>query len=188
MKTLLALIAAIAAFILAPAAQAQLVLAANHSIQIDLKAPADDSTTVSGTYTISAQGTLRLPYLNVEIRAAGITHTELARRIEVAYRQAEIYTNPAILVQQKDKPSIIDNVVNVSGEVGSKGREVPLRDGMRLLAAISAAGGFTEFSDPRRVRLIRGNRETEYDMRRINPDGSNNPVLQPNDLIIVPTD
>jgi protein involved in polysaccharide export with SLBB domain len=189
MKSLLTLLIAMAAMLFGQSANAQAtVLAVNHNVIIELKAPAVDAQTVSGPYQISAQGTIRLPHLNAEIRAAGLTHTELGRRIEAAYKAAEIYTNPAVNVRARDTEGKIDSVVNVGGAVRSGGREVPLREGMRLFAAITAAGGFDEFADVKNVRIIRGTRSMTFNLRKIENDGSNNPVLEANDQIIVPQD
>jgi hypothetical protein len=59
---------------------------------------------------------------------------------------------------------------------------------MRLYAAIMAAGGFTEFADVRRVKIIRGTRSIVIDMRKLDPAGSNNPILLDGDTIHVPAD
>ncbi len=75
-------------------------------------------------------------------------------------------------------------MVTVSGEVRLPS-EIPLRQGMQLFGAITKAGGFTEYADPRKVKVIRGNKEFEYDMRSIQANGSNNPVLVDGDCIIV---
>ena len=80
---------------------------------------------------------------------------------------------------------IAARVVNVGGSVRQPG-EVPLRENMRLFQAITRAGGFTEFARQKEIKLVRGNRETKYDMRSIRADGSNNPFLQDGDQIIVP--
>jgi hypothetical protein len=45
---------------------------------------------------------------------------------------------------------------------------------------------FTEFAKVREVKLIRGNKETRYDLRTVRPDGSNNPLLMDGDQIVVP--
>jgi polysaccharide export outer membrane protein len=79
----------------------------------------------------------------------------------------------------------VPHVVNVGGSVRQPG-EVPLRENMRLFQAITRAGGFTEFARQKEIKLVRGNRETKYDMRSIRADGSNNPFLQDGDQIIVP--
>ena len=61
-----------------------------------------------------------------------------------------------------------------------------MRDNMSLFAAITSAGGFTEFAKVKKVKLIRAGKATFYDMREIKEDGSNNPVLKDGDLILVP--
>jgi protein involved in polysaccharide export with SLBB domain len=82
---------------------------------------------------------------------------------------------------------IAARVVNVEGGVRQPG-EVALREGMRLFQAITSRGGVTEFAKVREVKLIRGKKETKYDLRQIKADGSNNPLLQDGDRIIVPGD
>jgi protein involved in polysaccharide export with SLBB domain len=57
---------------------------------------------------------------------------------------------------------------------------------MQLFGAIAAAGGFTEFADVRRVKLIRDSAEKVYDMRKV--EKNSNPPLKDGDQIIVPTD
>lgn len=163
------------------------VLKAGDSVNIELKTPAEDAPNLTTTYAVSDRGTIKMPMLEQEIPAAGITTSTLARRIESAYKAADIYTAPMINVTL---PSITDggianHVVSVGGEVRATG-EFPLRQGMTLMAAINRAGGFTEFARTKGVKLLRGNREMIYDMRKINPDGSNNPVLMDGDQIIVP--
>lgn len=155
------------------------------TVTITLQTPAEDAPTVSFPYPVSDRGTVRVPMLDQEIPAAGITVSELARRIETAYKAAEIYTNPALTVALPQDPQVASHVVTVGGEVRGSG-EFPLRQGMTLMAAINRAGGFTEFAKTKSVKLIRGNQQTVYDMRKINPDGSNNPVLMDGDQIIVP--
>ena len=153
-------------------------------LMIELKAPAEDAQAFNGTYSVSERGTVKPPYIG-EIAAAGLTTSELARRIEAAYKAADIYTNPTLTINVNTPTNYVPYVVNVGGEVRQPG-EIPLREGMRLFQAITKAGGFTEFAKIKEIKLVRGNRETKYDMRRINPDGSNNPVLQDGDQVVVP--
>lgn len=163
------------------------ILKPGDSVVIQLKTPAEDAENVTTTYAVSDNGSIKLPMLAQEIPASGITTTSLARRIEAAYRAAEIYTNPMINVTLPtvSEGGMVNHVVNVGGEVRQSG-EFPLRQGMTLLQAINKAGGFSEFAKTKGVKLIRGNREMIYDMRKINPDGSNNPILMDGDQIIVP--
>jgi protein involved in polysaccharide export with SLBB domain len=157
------------------------------SIIIQLKTPAEDAENVTTTYAVSDTGRIKLPMLDQEIPASGITVSTLARRIEAAYKAAEIYTNPMINVTLPNvaEGGQFNHVVTVGGEVRGSG-EFPLRQGMTLMAAINRAGGFTEFAKTKGVKLIRDNREQIYDMRKVNADGSNNPVLKDGDQIIVP--
>ena len=129
-----------------------------------------------------------MPYLNQEIGAAGLTANELARRIETAYKSAEIYTNPTINIVLTNPAITSPHIVSVGGEVRSPQGSVPLRDNMRLYSAIMQCGGPTEFADMRRVKIIRGTREFLFDMRKIKPDGSNNPVVLDGDTIHIPAD
>lgn len=161
------------------------VLKPGDSVIISLQTPAEDASTVTTTYPVSDRGTVKMPMLDQEIPAAGISASTLARRIEAAYRAADIYTNPTITAALPQDPTTASHVVTVGGEVRGSG-EFPLRQGMTLMAAINRAGGFTEFAGTKKVKLIRDNAEKIYDMRKINADGSNNPVLRDGDQIIVP--
>ncbi|MES2708372.1 MAG: SLBB domain-containing protein [Verrucomicrobiota bacterium] len=151
---------------------------------IELKTPVEDTVSVSSKYVVSDNGTVKMPMLAQEIPAVGISPATLARRIEEAYRVADIYTAPTLTAHLPEKEGTASHVIIVSGEVKVPG-EWPLREGMTLMAAISRSGGFSDFAKIKAVKLIRGNRATFYDMRRIAPDGSNNPILQDNDQIIV---
>ena len=68
------------------------VLKAGDSVNIELKTPAEDAPNLTTTYAVSDRGTIKMPMLEQEIPAAGITTSSLARRIEAAYKAADIYT------------------------------------------------------------------------------------------------
>ena len=190
MKTLTTIIAALMAFLMIGTAQAQnSILKPGDPIQVELKAPVEDTQVVSSVYTISSRGTIKLPYL-AEMQAANMSTTDLARRIEAAYKAAEIYTNPTLNVNMGITPGgagAAAHVVTVGGEVKSGGREVPLRDGMTLYQAIMAAGGFADFADPRKVKLVRKGRETVIDMKKTGALGAASTLLMDGDVIHVPT-
>lgn len=188
MKSISVLLAAIIALFSGLPAFAQQggVLKKSDMVMIELKSPAEDAQVVSANYVVSDSGTIKMPMLDHEIPAVGLTPTALARKIEAAYRSAEIYTNPTINAYMPQEANTPNHVVLVSGEVRVPG-EFPLRPGMRLLNAISRAGGFTEFAKVKQVKLIRGSKTMVFDMRNIKEDGSNNPVLQDGDSVIVPS-
>ncbi len=186
MKTIIqSLIAFVSMFAMPMAMAESATLKAGDCVQIELKAPAEDAALFEGNYTISESGTVKVAKLNHAISAAGLSTSELSRKIESAYRAADIYKDPTIIVSRLEPKWIAARVVNVEGGVRQPG-EVALREGMRLFQAITSRGGVTEFAKVREVKLIRGKKETKYDLRQIKADGSNNPFLQDGDQIIVP--
>ncbi len=144
--------------------------------------PASDLAQVSGSYTISSGGTIRLPYLKGEISAVGVTPSELQRKIEAAYRTGEIYTHPNVNIITSNNVST-EMLITVGGEVRQPG-DVAYRPGINLYSAISKCGGPTEYGEMKKVKLIRNKTEKVYDLRKINND--NNPELQAGDQIVVP--
>jgi protein involved in polysaccharide export with SLBB domain len=142
--------------------------------------PVEEQQQVNNSYTVDANGTINLPYIN-KVRAGGVTPAQLAAAIEGAYRAAKIYTNPTITVVMQ--PST--RFVNVGGAVRTPAR-VPFTEDMTLLDAINAAGGFNDFADQKRVRVLRGSKVTVYDVRKFRRDPSKDVNLQPGDRVEVP--
>jgi protein involved in polysaccharide export with SLBB domain len=150
---------------------------------IDLKlsgVPTDEQTQVNNTYTVDANGVVNLPYIN-KIKAEGLTPAQLAGSIEAAYRSGRIYTNPTITITMQPTARF----VNVGGSVRNPTR-VPFTEDMTLLTAINAAGGFNDFADQKRVRLLRGKDVKLYDVRQFRRDPSQDVKLQPGDMVEVP--
>jgi polysaccharide export outer membrane protein len=75
--------------------------------------------------------------------------------------------------------------VNVGGAVRAPSR-VPFTEDMTLLTAINAAGGFNDFADQRKVRVMRGSDVRVYDVRQSRRDPSKDIRLQPGDRVEVP--
>lgn len=154
--------------------------------QINLRisgVPQKDIVEISGLYTVDGDGVLRLTHIKGDIKAAGLRPSVLAKNIEAAYREAEIYTSPRISINVDGGTTGL-RFVSVAGEVKGTG-DVPYRPDLTLLSAISARGGFTDYADIKSVRLIRGNKTTKHDMRAISKNPSLDPKLRPGDKIIV---
>ncbi len=142
--------------------------------------PVDEQTQVNNTYTVDADGMLNMPYIN-KVKAAGLTPAQVSADIEHVYRDQKIFTNPTITIMMQPQARF----VNVGGAVRSPTR-VPFTEDMTLLAAINAAGGFNDFADQKRVRLLRGNEARIYDVRQFRRDPSKDVKLQPGDRVEVP--
>lgn len=142
--------------------------------------PADEQTQINNTYTVDSSGMVNLPYIN-KVRAEGLTPATLASAIEHSYKAAGIYTNPTITIVVQPQARF----VNIGGAVRQPNR-VPFTEDMTLLAAINAAGGFNDFADQKRVRLLRGSEARVYDVRQFRRDPALDPKLQPGDRVEVP--
>ena len=142
--------------------------------------PAEEQQQINNTYTVDESGSISLPYIN-KVKAEGRAPADLARAIEQTYRENKIYTNPTITIVMQ--PSA--RFVNIGGAVRTPAR-VPFTEDMTLLTAINAAGGFNDFADQKRVRLLRGSSVKVFDVRQFRKDPSLDVHLQPGDRIEVP--
>ena len=142
--------------------------------------PAEETQLVTGAYTIDGEGYINLPHIG-KVRAVGLGQAELQRAVEAAYRSGEIYTNPTITVTV---PTTL-RFVNVSGDVRQP-RRVEYTSDLTVLGAISAAGGFTDYADQRKVRVMRGGRVQIIDIKAVRSNPSLDIRLLPGDQIEVP--
>jgi polysaccharide export outer membrane protein len=142
--------------------------------------PPDEVQQVSGPYTIDGDGYVNLPHIG-KIRADQATQSELQQSIESAYRSQQIYTNPSITLTIPNTARF----VNTGGEVKAPQR-VPFTADLTLLGAISASGGFTEFADQKKVRLLREGKVTIVNVKDVRKDPEKDIRLKPGDRIEVP--
>lgn len=127
---------------------------------------------------VDENGYVTLTYIN-EVHAAGKTTSELERAIREAYLKAEIYKNISVNVVMQQQSYF------VRGEVRSAGRFV-LLSGTTLMQAIATAGGYTEFAQPKKVRLLRGGKSTIHDLKQIEKNPDKDISIEAEDVIVVP--
>jgi protein involved in polysaccharide export with SLBB domain len=144
--------------------------------------PIDEVQLVSAQYGISDAGTISLPYLKTAISAAGLTPSALARKIEAAYRGAQIYTQPTVQVDSSTVGTAAQRFLSVMGEVKAP-RSVSYAPGMTLLDAIAQCSGFTDFADEKKVKLTRGLKVSYHRLSASDP--KENVKVSPNDIITV---
>jgi len=142
--------------------------------------PSEETQLVTGAYTVDGEGFINLPYIG-KVKAAGLTQAQLQRAVESAYRGGDIYTNPSITITV---PTVA-RFVNVSGDVRQP-RRVEYTTDLTVLGAISAAGGFTDYADQRKVRLIRSGKVRMIDVKAVRSNPSLDIALLPGDQIEVP--
>ncbi|HRJ70613.1 MAG TPA: polysaccharide biosynthesis/export family protein [Terrimicrobiaceae bacterium] len=142
--------------------------------------PGDEISQVSGQYQVDGQGFVNLPHIG-KIKAAGVTQADLQNAIEGSYRSQQIYTNPTITV---NIPAAA-RFVNVGGDVRTP-RRVEFTPDLTILSAINAAGGFTDYADQKKVRLLRDGEVMTVNVTEIRRDPSKDVRLKPGDSIEVP--
>jgi len=134
---------------------------------------------------VRPDGMISLPILR-DVRAEGLTCGQLADRLTELLK---VYvTSPTVTVVVKEVNSL---TIYVMGQVKSSGALV-LKNKIRLLQAISMAGGFTPFAHPSDMVVLRkdGARErripVNYDRIVSGKSPEQNIQLQGGDTVVVP--
>ncbi len=141
--------------------------------------PREEIEQVTGTYSVDTEGFVNVPQVG-RIKASGLTQEAVQTAIEGAYRAKGIYSSPTVTVSVPPTARF----VNVGGEVRMPQR-VPYTPDLTILAAITAAGGFTEYASQNRVRLYRDMEAIPVNMRAIRKNPGNDIPLQPGDTVEV---
>ena len=182
---LLTLLAVLLGSMLVHAQNGELALKPNDRITLSIAGiPDNEIAQIRGVYTVSDSGTINLAHIR-EVRAAGLKPSSLQRAIEQAYVSQEIYTRPTVTVSIDGGDAATARMVYVVGGIKGNGT-VPYNNGMTVLKAISAAGGFSTFAKPSKTKLIRNGKTYEINLKDISTDPSKDTQLQPEDQIIVP--
>jgi polysaccharide export outer membrane protein len=143
---------------------------------------------LSASVPVRPDGKISTPLVE-DMVASGKTPSQLARDIEV--KLAEFIRQPTVNVIVTQAVSTFRQV-NVVGQVRSP-QSIPYRDGLKVLDAILAVGGTTDFAAPNRARIMRteqGGRQTEIRVRLgdllTRGDLRQNVELRPGDVLVVP--
>jgi protein involved in polysaccharide export with SLBB domain len=141
---------------------------------------------------ITDSGDLEVPYLGL-VHAAGKTCRQLASQIKGLLEKKLYYTATVMISAQVINRTRVLGKVYVTGQVRNSGTfDIPAGDPMTVSRAILSAGGFSDFSDKRNVRLVRktasGSRTFVVNVQAVLESGklSGDMPVQPGDLIVVP--
>ena len=142
--------------------------------------------------TITDSGELAVPYYGL-VRAAGKSSRQLAQEIKTLLEQKLYNRATVIIAVEVVNKARVTGKVYVTGQVRNKGGfEIPAGESLTVSKAILNAGGFSDFSDKRNVKLIRktaGETQTyEINIQEIWEKGKleKDLVVQADDLIVVP--
>jgi polysaccharide export outer membrane protein len=134
---------------------------------------------------VRLDGKISVPLID-DVQAAGLTPLQLKE--VVTERLKEFVTAPMVTVVVA---SVGSKLVYIIGEVTREGA-IEMRPGMRVLDAISLAGGLNPFAGKSRIKIIRsqGTAPSEftfdYDRFVDGQDLAQNILLIPGDTIVVP--
>jgi polysaccharide export outer membrane protein len=150
-----------------------------------------DSQNAPQTLVVQDSGEVSAPYIG-RVMAVGKTCKQLAEEIKTALEKD--YYNQATVVLSLNVASRILGRVYVAGQVHNPGPlDVQVNENLTAGQAILRAGGFADFADKGKVKVVRaagpGGTEKIFnlDMVQILDKGKTDQdiVLQPNDLVIV---
>lgn len=142
---------------------------------------------------VTAAGAIDVPPVG-RIQVAGKTTTEasadIRRRLEAEYYH---HATVKLSIDRVSPIQVRSGTVIISGQVRAIGQqEMIAGEPLRLSSAILKAGGFTEWANPKKVKLTRqvggAAQSTEYNVKEIIEKGDEkaDPVLQDGDRIFIP--
>jgi protein involved in polysaccharide export with SLBB domain len=141
---------------------------------------------------VTDSGEVEVPLIG-RVRASGRTCRELAETIKPML-QREYFIRATVIIGLDAASSRSRGTVYVSGQVRAQGSvELPPEERFTVSKAILKAGGFAEFADKRKVKLVRtkpggGVETTVVDVDAVLVKGQidKDPQLQSDDRIIIP--
>jgi protein involved in polysaccharide export with SLBB domain len=142
--------------------------------------------------TITDSGDLDVPYFGL-VKAAGKTSLQLAKEIKGLLEKDLYYQATVVIAVELVNTKRVTGSVYVTGQVrNSGGYDIPGGENFTVSKAIVKAGGFSDFSDKKNVRLVRqtadGKKTFVINVVEILEKGKleKDMVVQPDDTIFVP--
>ncbi len=133
-----------------------------------------------------------MPYYGL-VHAAGKTSLQLAKETKGLLEQKLYYKATVIIAVELVNRTRVTGKVYVTGQVRNKGAfDIPANEPVTVSKAIILAGGFSDFSDKKHVRVTRktpeGERTITVNVAEVWEKGKTEQdlVVQPNDTIFVP--
>jgi protein involved in polysaccharide export with SLBB domain len=148
------------------------------------------------TLVVQDSGEVEAPYIG-RVMAVGKTCKQLEGEIKTALEK-DYYKRATVVISMQVASPVLGRVY-VWGQVRNQGAlDVLVNENLTVGQAIMRAGGFADFANQRKVKVIRGGTGAEaakpvqpitLDMKQILNEGKTDKdiVLQPGDLIIVPS-
>jgi len=143
---------------------------------------------------VADSGELDVPYIG-RVMAVDKTSKQLGEEIKAALEK-DYYKKVTVVLSLNTANQLLGRVY-IWGQVHNQGAvDLQVKEELTVGKAILRAGGFADFADKRHVKVVRANPDTggkkqSFDLNMVdildNGDIDKDIVLQPNDLIIVPS-
>jgi len=140
---------------------------------------------VTGDVTVRPDGMITLPLIR-DVKAAGLTPTQLADRIQEALREFITDASVTVVVRQMNSRKVF-----ITGEVARPGAYA-LISSMNVMQLIAVAGGLTEFAEAKSISVMRveggQTRTFPFDYKNVasGKKPAQNIALKPGDTVVVP--
>lgn len=143
------------------------------------------SEELSTTVPVRPDGRITTPLID-DMRAAGKTPSQLAADMEEVL--GEYLRTPEVSVIVAEQGTA--NQVQIIGQVISP-QAISYRDNLRILDAIVAVGGLTDFAAGNRTNLVRSVNDQQYECRvrvkdLLSGNMADNIKVYPGDVIVIP--
>jgi polysaccharide export outer membrane protein len=142
--------------------------------------PQEYASEFSLQYTVGQAGTINVPLVG-EVKAVGLTSTQLERAIQARLVADKIFTQPTVIINLVQGA----RYVSVSGGVRAPQRLQWTPD-LTLSSAIGNCQGISDFGSDKGIQIIRGSKiEGTYNLKEIRKDPAKDPQLLPGDQVLV---
>lgn len=142
-----------------------------------------NSEELTGEYQVQEDGTIRFPWIGL-VAVQGRSQSEISQEIEQQLSNGWL-RDPQVQVVILARENREFTVLGQVNEPGS----YPYKDGLKLLQALSLAGGMNPLAQAKKVQLTRetdkGRETFEIDVSAI-IGGREDPQLAPGDVVFVP--
>jgi polysaccharide export outer membrane protein len=129
---------------------------------------------------VDDNGNVNLPYIGFT-KIGGLTTYEAEKHIEKTYIDGGFYKQIQVSVVKQ-----FEGEYFVQGEVNNKQGVFPLSGDTTLLEAIAKAGGPTVYAGLKKVKLMRDDKVTIYNVKKMQTGEEKPPLVRPGDVIYIP--
>lgn len=118
-----------------------------------------------------------LPFIG-DTKVGGMTLSEA--EIYIAAQLEKTIKNPIVEVK------VLNREVTILGEVGKPGNYILEKNLNSLIEVIGRANGFTSFSNPKKIMVIRDSVGCEFNFSQLSEYDKNNILLKNGDIVYIP--